>query len=151
MGAHAVVGHGPHLLRPIEVYKDCPIFYSLGDFILQLYNVEIAPEEFFKKHGLDSSATVHELLKKRSKDFTVGLMTDKRMFRSVIPCWETENGKLKKLTLMPIEMKMDGHKSENGLPRRSYNPEIAQYLREMCEPYGTKITLEADGLITCEW
>ena len=151
MGANAVVGHGPHLLRPIEIYKDCPIFYSLGDFVLELYSVEIAPDEFFKKHGLDSSATVHELLKKRSKDFTVGLMTDKRMFRSVIPYWETENGKLKKLTLMPIEMKMDGHKSENGLPRRSYNPEISEYLREMCEPYGTKIILEPNGLITCEW
>lgn len=151
MGANAVVGHGPHLLRPIEVYKDCPIFYSLGDFVLELYSVEIAPDEFFKKQGLDSSYTVHDLLKKRSKDFTVGLMTDKRMFRSVIPCWETENGKLKKLTLMPIELDMDGHKSENGLPRRSYNPEIAEYLREMCEPYGTKIILEADGLITCEW
>ena len=62
-GAHAIVGHGPHLLRPIEVYKDCPIFYSLGDFILQLYNVEIAPEDFFAKHGLTSEATVHQLMK----------------------------------------------------------------------------------------
>lgn len=34
-GANAVVGHGPHLLRPIEIYKGCPIFYSLGDFILE--------------------------------------------------------------------------------------------------------------------
>ena len=38
-GANAVVGHGPHLLRPIEVYKDSPIYYSLGDFILELYSV----------------------------------------------------------------------------------------------------------------
>ncbi len=150
-GAHAVVGHGPHLLRPIEIYKDRPIFYSLGDFILELYSVELAPEEFFNKHGLDSSSTVHQLLKKRSKDFTVGLMTDKRMFRSVIPLWEAENGKLKKLTLMPIEMKMDGHKSENGLPRRSYDPEIAEYLREMCAPFGTRLTLRDDGLIECAW
>ena len=150
-GAHAIVGHGPHLLRPIEVYKDCPIFYSLGDFVLQLYSIELAPEDFFAKHGLTSASTVHELLKKRSKDFTVGLMTDPRMFRSVIPYWETEGTKLSKLTLMPIEMTMDGNKSENGLPRRSYNPEIAEYLRKMCEPYGTKIVLEEDGLITCEW
>lgn len=42
LGAHAIIGHGPHLLRPIEIYKDCPIFYSLGDFILQLYNVGAA-------------------------------------------------------------------------------------------------------------
>lgn len=150
-GAHAIVGHGPHLLRPIEVYKDCPIFYSLGDFILQLYNVEIAPEDFFSKHGLTSDATVHELLKKRSKDFTIGLMADKRMSRSVIPCWETEGTKLTKLTLMPVEMCMNGHKSEIGLPRRSYNREIVDYLAEMCREYGTQIKLEENGLITCEW
>ena len=153
MGAHAVVGHGPHLLRPIEVYKDCPIFYSLGDFVLQLYSIEIAPNDFFMQQGLTAAnSTVHELLKKRSRNFTVGLMTDPRMFRSVIPFWETdENNKMTKLTLMPIEMKMDGHKSENGLPRKSCNPEIFEYLKNMSEPYGTKLTLTEDGLINCEW
>ncbi|MBR5542707.1 MAG: CapA family protein [Oscillospiraceae bacterium] len=151
-GANAIVGHGPHLLRPIEVYKDCPIFYSLGDFVLQLYDIEFAPEDFFAKHGLHAhSSTVHELLKKRSKDFTVGLMTDPRMFRAVIPLWETEGGKLTKLTLMPVEMSMDGNRSEQGLPRRSKNPEIAEYLAKMCEPFGTKIKMKKDGLITCEW
>lgn len=150
-GAHAIIGHGPHLLRPIEVYKDCPIFYSLGDFVLQLYSIELAPEDFFAKQGLTSSATVHELLKTRSKDFTVGLMTDKRMFRSVIPFWETDGTKLTRLTLMPIEMPMSGNKSEIGLPRRSYTPEIAEYLAAMCQPYGTKITTENDGLLTVTW
>ena len=150
-GANAIVGHGPHLLRPVEVYRDCPIFYSLGDFILQLYNVEIAPEDFFKKHGLDSSYTVHDLLKKRSKNFTVGLMEDSRMFRSVIPLWETENGKMTDLKFMPIEMTMNGNKSENGLPRRSYNPEIFEYFKQMSEPYGVKMTLGEDGIINCTW
>lgn len=151
VGAHAIIGHGPHLLRPIEIYKECPIFYSLGDFILQLYDIELAPEDFFNKHGLTSSATVHELLKKRSKNFTVGLMTDVRMFRSVIPYWETDGTRLTKLTLMPVEMNMDGNKSAVGLPRRSYNPEIAEYLKKMCEPYGTRIILEENGLISCKW
>lgn len=150
-GAHAILGHGPHLLRPIEIYKDCPIFYSLGDFILQLYNVLIAPEDFYAKNGLTSSATVHELLKKRSKDFTVGLMTDKRMFRSVIPYWETEGTKLTKMTLLPIEMDMEGNKSRQGLPYISNNPEIGQYLAEMCAPFGTKITPNADGTLSCSW
>ena len=150
-GAHAVIGHGPHLLRPIEVYKDCPIFYSLGDFVLQLYNVEFAPADFYSKHGLTADSTVHELLKKRSKDFTIGLMTDVRMFQAVIPYWETEGTKLSKLILMPVEMCMDGHKSDTGLPRRSYNPQIAEKLKKMCEPYGTKIILQDNGLITCQW
>lgn len=150
-GAHAILGHGPHLLRPIEIYKECPIFYSLGDFILQLYNVPVAPEDFFEKNGLTSAATVHELLKKRSKDFTVGLMTDTRMFRSVVPYWETDGTKLTKLTLLPIEMDMDGNKSRQGLPYISKNPEIREYLAKMCEPYGTKITENPDGTLSCSW
>lgn len=151
VGAHAIVGHGPHLLRPIEVYKDCPIFYSLGNFVQQLYDVELAPEDFFAKNGLTSASTVHELLKKRSRDFTVGLMTDKRMFRAVIPCWETDGTKLTKLTLLPIELTMDGNKSEIGLPHRSNDPEIGEYLANMCAPYGVKVTPNKDGTLQCRW
>ncbi|HKU60822.1 MAG TPA: CapA family protein [Gemmatimonadales bacterium] len=32
-GADAVVGHGPHVLRGIEVYRGRPIAYSLGNFL----------------------------------------------------------------------------------------------------------------------
>ena len=152
VGAHAIIGHGPHLLRPIEVYKDCPIFYSLGDFALQLYSVEIAPQDFYEKQGLSAAAsTVHELLKKRSKDFTVGLMTDARMSRTVIPCWETDGTKMTKLTLLPVEMPMQGNRSAVGLPRRSNDPEIATYLAEMSAPYGTLISRESDGILSCRW
>jgi len=150
-GANAVVGHGPHLLRPIEIYKDCPIFYSLGDFVLQLYNIEYAPEDFFEQYGLDSKATVHELLKKRSKDFTIGLMTDKRMFQSVIPCWEMENGKLKSLKLYPIRLAMTGNKSEIGLPRLEKDAEFMSDFAMRCERYGTNLCKNSDGSYECRW
>jgi hypothetical protein len=32
-GADAVVGHGPHVLRGVEFYRERPIFYSLGNFL----------------------------------------------------------------------------------------------------------------------
>ncbi len=150
-GAHAVVGHGPHLLRPIEVYKDCPIFYSLGDFILQLYNIELAPAEFYAKVGISGDATVHELLKTRSADFTRGLMTDPRMFLNVIPLWETEGGKLKSLRLLPLMGNMDGNKSEIGLPRICDAARVVDYLGKMSEPYGVSLTAADDGLIDVNW
>ena len=150
-GAHAIVGHGPHLLRPIEVYKDCPIFYSLGDFILQLYNIELAPAEFYAKVGVDGDATVHELLKTRSADFTRGLMTDPRMFLNVIPLWETEGTKLKTLRLLPLMGNMDGNKSEIGLPRICDAERVVSYLGKMSEPYGVKLTAAPDGLIDVSW
>lgn len=150
-GAHAIIGHGPHLLRPIEVYKDCPIFYSLGDFILQLYNIELAPAEFFTKYGLHPDSTVYDLLKKRSKDFTIGLMTDPRMFLTVLPLWEAEDGKLKSMKLIPLELAMDGNKSEIGLPRICDAEKVVNYLGKMSAPYGVTLTADKNGLIDVKW
>lgn len=148
-GTDAVVGHGPHLLRPIEIYKECPIFYSLGDFILELYNVEFAPHDFFAQYGLDTRSTVHELLKNRSKDFTIGLMTDHRMFKSVIPFWEVENGKLTSITLYPIVLSMNGNKSEIGLPRLAKDTAYLDDFINRCKDYGTEIIRQDNGTLKC--
>ena len=150
-GANAVVGHGPHLLRPIEVYKDAPIFYSLGDFILQLYNVEFAPEDFYANYGLASTNTMHELLKTRSNNFQRGLMEERRMFISVIPYWEAEGGKLTKMRLCPVEAAMKGHKSEIGLPRLATNLDWVEKFARECAVYGVKLTVAEDGMIDCAW
>lgn len=32
LGADAVIGHHPHILQPIEIYKGRPILYSVGNF-----------------------------------------------------------------------------------------------------------------------
>ena len=31
-GADAVIGHHPHIVQPFEIYRGCPIFYSVGNF-----------------------------------------------------------------------------------------------------------------------
>ncbi len=31
-GADVVIGHGPHFVLPVEVYKGRPIFYGMGNF-----------------------------------------------------------------------------------------------------------------------
>ncbi len=36
-GADVIIGHHPHVVEEIEVYKDKPIFYSLGNFIFDQY------------------------------------------------------------------------------------------------------------------
>jgi hypothetical protein len=32
-GADAVIGHHPHIVQPFEIYRGCPIFYSVGNFV----------------------------------------------------------------------------------------------------------------------
>ncbi len=150
-GADAVVGHGPHLLRAIEVYNEKPIFYSLGDFVIQLYDVPIAPEDFYKKYGLNSDSSVIELLEARSAGFTRGLMEDRRMLETVIPYWETdENRKLTKMTLMPIKCYKDEGKSLEGLPAPAKDESFMADLAKMSEAYGVEIT-KKNGEWICNW
>ena len=141
-GAHVVIGHGPHLLRPIELYKGRPIFYSLGDFILQNENIRRGPAQWFKSQGLSPDATMHELFATRSAQFTRGLQTDPVMFEAVIPYWELEDGQLTKLDLMPVELGFGRPRSIGGWPMFAPDRGIIERLAEMSGKFGTQIDIE---------
>ena len=141
-GAHAIIGTGPHLLRPIEIYKGCPIFYSLGDFIIQLENIRKAPADMYEKQKLDGNAGMDELFDTRNGHGTRGLCYEKVMFEAIVPYWEMEDGKLTKLVLMPIELNFDKSRSMGGWPRPKYDDGIIERLAKMSEAYGTKIEIE---------
>lgn len=144
-GAHAIIGHGPHLLRPLEIYKNRPIFYSLGDFAIHLENIAFAPEEMYAKQGLTSDDTLRDLFRDRSADYTRGLMRDHRMFEAVIPYFEMENGELTKLELMPIELQFEQPIWNRGNPRFSAKHGIIENLAKLSGKYGTKISTDDRG------
>ena len=150
-GAHAVIGHGPHLLRPVEIYKKRPIFYSLGDFVLHNESIEYAPYDMYETQKLTDDATMREFFEKRSGGYTRGLMRDKRMMESVIPYFEMVEGELKRLELMPIELQFDKKEVwQKGDPRFSTKHGIIERLAAMSEPFGTKITVNDKGYGTVE-
>ena len=145
-GAHAIIGHGPHLLRPVEIYKNRPIFYSLGDFVIHNENIPYAPCEMYEEQGLTDDATMRELFYSRSKGYKRGLMRDRRMLESVIPYFEFEDGELKYLELMPIELDFDKKEVwQKGNPHFSDKHGIIERLSEMSKPFGTKITVNEKG------
>ena len=146
MGAHAVLGHGPHLLRPLEIYKNRPIFYSLGDFMLHNESVTFAPEDMYEKYGLTSDDPLCEIYRKRSRNYTVGLLTDKRMMEAVIPYFEMENGELKKLEFLPIELGYGEPRYRLGNPRVCKDRGIIERYALMSARYGTKISVDENGI-----
>lgn len=146
MGAHAVLGHGPHLLRPLEIYKQRPIFYSLGDFMLHNESVTFAPEDMYEKYGLSSDDPISEIYRKRSRNYTVGLLIDHRMMEAVIPYFEMENGVLTHLELLPIELGFGEPRYRLGNPRVCKDRGIIERYAEISKPYGTTVTLREDGI-----
>lgn len=132
-GAHAVIGHGPHLLRPVEIYKGLPIFYSLGDFLLQLENCEKVPYDYYIKHGLKPEAGLYEVFKSRTRNFTVGLQRQRVMMESVVASFDITDGKLQDLNFMPLELGLGMPHSQIGLPRCAKDNAIVDRLSEMSE------------------
>ena len=146
MGAHAVIGHGPHLMRPIELYKGKPIFYSLGDFILHNESFESSPEDFYAKHGLTSDDPLCDVYRKRSRNYTCGLLTDNRMLEAVIPYFEIVDGQLTHLELLPIALGIGEPRYRLGTPAFCPDRGIIERLAGMSEPYGTEIAVREDGI-----
>jgi hypothetical protein len=62
-----------------------------------------------------------------------------------------EGNKLKSLKLYPIELYMDGNKSEIGLPRLSTDPDLLSDFVARCEREGTILKRNADGTYDCSW
>ena len=145
-GATAILGHGPHIIRPIEIYKGCPIFYCMGNFIFQEELTEYTAEDQFEKYGLTSDTPMGDMYDIRTKGHTRGLLCDRRVMEAYVPYFEIENDKVTKIELMPIDMGVGLEYWQMGLPRPGFNQGILERLAEMSDPYGTKITIREDGI-----
>ena len=64
-GADAIIGHGPHVIQGIEIYKKKPIFYSLGNFFYQSDTIKRFPSEMYEKMGLGVDDTPQDVLDMR--------------------------------------------------------------------------------------
>ncbi len=143
-GAHAVIGHGPHTIRGIEIYQGRPIFYSLGDFVLQNENITKAPADYFETYHLPADTTMHNLFKVRSANFTRGLQTKREAFETFIPYWEMEDGKLTKLTVLASELGFGLPRSRGGWPTPAKDSSILEQLAMLSESYGTKMNIKGN-------
>lgn len=56
-GAIAVIGHHPHLLQEVEVYKGVPIFYSIGNFLFSSYPMHSSQEGMAVRLVFDQTET----------------------------------------------------------------------------------------------
>lgn len=146
-GASAVFGTGTHQLKAVEVYKGCPIFYSLGNFIFQTDQVFCLPADFNEKYHYPAGISTQEKIARRSAGGTKGLHADVNNFRSLMPFMTFEDGILKELKLYPLRLNM-----ETGLPALADAQEaevILNYMNERNAPYGTKLA-RRDSVIVWE-
>lgn len=116
-GVSAIFGGGCHQLRKIELYKNKPIFYSLGDFIYQGPQVEKLPADFMLKNNCDINLSAKDALNVRSQNGKIGLHTCKDNYLTVLPSLTFDGETLVEFKLLPVELNFDSKNLLNGLPK----------------------------------
>lgn len=146
-GADAILGHGPHELRGIEIYKGKVIFYSLGNFIFQTETVRVQPADAYENVGMPYDTHVGEYMNNRSKNGTRGYGTQINIWRSVMAGFTAEDGKITQIRLYPITLGMGQPRSRIGLPTLTDDPAVLHYLAELSKPYGTEIRVDGNTAV----
>jgi hypothetical protein len=141
-GADAFVGHGPHVLRGIEIYKGKPVFYNLGEFFREWdwscdcnfsANGDVTQAENVVR-GLETRGVVEAI-----------------NYESAIALSRFDKGQLQEVRIFPMWGRHDGPLSRRGLPMTAPT-EIAQRilrrLQKLSEPFGTRIDIQGNiGII----
>jgi poly-gamma-glutamate capsule biosynthesis protein CapA/YwtB (metallophosphatase superfamily) len=141
-GADLFVGHGPHVLRGIEVYKGKPILYSLGNFIFQNETVARLPEENFAPLGLDPTRGVADFNAARYANDTRGFPAQREIWESVVALPTFRDRTLVSLELVPITLGFGKPTTERGRPLLAQGELAAKILGDLVERsarFGTEI------------
>lgn len=147
-GADMFVGHGPHALRPIEIYKEKPIFYSLGDFLFQNETVSALPADMYDRYGVAQDSLPGYLQDRRIERSGSGsFVRNSVIWESVIAVPEFVKGELDKIVLYPIELGFEEPRTHRGRPRLAnaeLGRKIIEGLAEISELYGTTIEYDSE-------
>ena len=148
-GADAVIGHGAHFLRGVEIYRGRPIFYNLGSLLMEFEAGEsiIAPE-MYESYGYSIDSRPSDLHSNRAKDSEgnfIGFNAERRFSENCLVQFDLENGELS-FSLIPLDLGMD---RENPLQRGLPYPasaetarQIAENLTEYSRRYGTEFVYD---------
>jgi len=147
-GADLFVGHGPHVLRGIEMYNGKPIMYSLGDFIFQNDTVFRLPSENYEPLGLGPEAGAADFAEKRSDNDRSGFPADREIWEAVVAVPSFQGKRMTQLALHPITLGFGRSRTERGRPLladAAGGRKILDDLIQRSAPFGTRITVR-DGV-----
>jgi poly-gamma-glutamate synthesis protein (capsule biosynthesis protein) len=123
-GADAFLGTGVHVVRGIEIYKNRPIFYGLGEFFRQMDVVGLSDMGPLTRGEANSPPVKYE---------------------SVVAVSRFDRGELTEIRLHPIQLTENVRMAHRGIPQLA-PPAVAQRILErlqrLSRPLGTTITIE---------
>jgi hypothetical protein len=146
-GADLILGHHPHLLKGIEIYKGKAIFYSLGNFVFDQYS--LVPRAILEKYGphnvppeMIHKKVAPQAILPRPWDPDYPRFQWSRISRKsvIVKCSIAEKN-IKQITLVPALV--NGKAQPEPLSAEtSKGKDIIDFLEESSEQFRTKLPIE---------
>jgi len=127
-GAHVVIGHGPHRTRAVEIHRNRPILYSLGNFVMQNETTPVLPADVYETFGFGDAATPAEIFEARSDGDRRGFPAQPLFWQTVLPAMTFGPGGLEELTLRPLTLGRLQPRPRRGLPEPAQGAEADEIL-----------------------
>jgi poly-gamma-glutamate synthesis protein (capsule biosynthesis protein) len=145
-GADLLAIHGPHMFMGVEIYRDKPIFYSLGNFFMQNETLRQVPAHHFERFGLSPYATPADFFDARTAG-DKGHPATREYWQSALALCRFDNRQLREIEIHPIEMGFGRPRSQRGRPMLADAQDgkaIMQRIIRLSKDLGTNIE-ERDG------
>ena len=130
-GADVFVGHGPHVLRGVEIYKGKPILYSLANFVFQNETLLRMPVDSYEEYSLGDAAQAADYLDARYDKDRRSFPADREYWDSVVATTKWEGRKLVELQLHPITLGYQTSRADRGRPKLASGADAARILEMM--------------------
>ncbi|MEV8532572.1 lasso peptide C-terminal Trp epimerase [Streptomyces sp. NPDC051211] len=147
-GADVVVGHGPHFLRGMELHRNKPIFYSLGNIVSQIDLADRIPAEDYAKVAADGPLTPGRYFDELSGHGRRLFAPHRRYWQSLVPVLTFDDGALVEARLHPVDLGFGEPVHRRGRPRLAGPADAKEILTDfarLAEPYGTTVTVDSTG------
>src|SRR5439155_14203330 len=144
-GADIVVGHGPHVVRGIEIYKGKAILYSVGNFMFENETLLRFPADAYEAIGLGRESEIGDFNDARSEHDNKGFNVDREVWESFVTTLQWTGRQLTGIRLYPITLGFGLPMSERGRPKladAALAKRILDNLSIRSAPFGTRIVDE---------
>ena len=140
-GASLVFGHGPHRLRGVELYRQGAILYSLGNFVYPAKSVLGVKADMY-----DLGADLYETALSGGPSGPGSLNLENPVWwNGVLASGVFENGELRTLRLIPLDLGLNLPIEARGLPAVASGDGAVEVLRtvdRLSRPFGTMVDVE---------
>jgi poly-gamma-glutamate synthesis protein (capsule biosynthesis protein) len=151
-GADIFVGHGSHTPLGIELYNGKPIFYSVGNLIMQNETLPFFPAVAYERFGLGNEATPADFLDARTGNGKKGHVAHAEFWQNFAATCHYRAGRLAEIRIHPVDQGFGRPRGQRGRPVLATGElaaTIIERVDRLSRPYGVSVqSRDGVGIVT---